>query len=55
MFVIFVVLYMPTMLAGCSVNPKISCGVHKIIRTPRIIEKKSLDVSNKSYNIFFSV
>ena len=35
-----VVSYLFTGLVGCSVNPRISHGVHKLIRTLRVIKKK---------------
>jgi hypothetical protein len=31
---------MSTELVGCSVDPRISCGVRKLTRTSRIIKKK---------------
>jgi len=40
MLVIPAVSYLPTELAGCSVNPGISCGARKLARTPRIKKKK---------------
>ena len=40
-FVILVVSYLFTGLAGCSVNPRISCDACKLARTPRIKKKKS--------------
>ena len=39
-FVILVVSYLFTGLAGCSVNPRISCDACKLARTPRIKKKK---------------
>jgi len=35
------VLYMPTGLAGCSVDPEISRGVHTLARTSQVIKKKT--------------
>ena len=32
--------YLPTGLAGCSVDPGISCGTRKLARTPRVTKKK---------------
>jgi len=32
--------YLPTGLAGCSVDPRISCGTRKLARTPRVTKKK---------------
>jgi hypothetical protein len=32
--------YLPTGLAGCSVDPGISRGARKLTRTPRVIKKK---------------
>ena len=31
---------MPTELVGCSVDPRISCGLRKLTLTPRVIKKK---------------
>ena len=42
MSVIPVVSYMPTEFAGCSVGSRISRGVHKLTRTPRVIKKNQL-------------
>ena len=32
--------YLSTGLAGCLVDPGISCGAYKLTRTPRVIKKK---------------
>jgi len=40
MSVISAMSYLFIGLAGCSVDSGISCGAHKLIRTPRIIKKK---------------
>jgi hypothetical protein len=37
--VILVVFYLSTGLAGCSVDPGISCGARKLTRTPRVTKK----------------
>jgi hypothetical protein len=34
------VFYLPTGLAGCSVDPEISRDARKLARTPRVIKKK---------------
>ena len=34
------VFYLSTGLAGCSVDPGISCGARKLDRTPRVTKKK---------------
>jgi hypothetical protein len=41
MSVIPAVFYLPTGLAGCSVDPGISCGARKLTRTPRVKKKKT--------------
>jgi hypothetical protein len=38
--VIFMVFYLFTRLAGCSVDPEISCGACKLARTPRVTKQK---------------
>jgi hypothetical protein len=35
-----VISYLSTGLAGCSVDPGISCGARKLARTPRVTKKK---------------
>jgi hypothetical protein len=35
----YMLTYMLTGLAGCSVDPGISCGACKLARTPRVIKK----------------
>jgi type IV secretory pathway VirB3-like protein len=40
MFVIPVVFYISTGFAGCSVDRRISYGIRKLARTPRVIKKK---------------
>jgi hypothetical protein len=42
MFVITVVPYMSTGLAGSSVDPGISCGAYKLARISRVIKKKKI-------------
>jgi hypothetical protein len=42
------VLYMPTGLAGCSVDPEISRGVHTLACTSQVIKKNQI-----SKNHFF--
>jgi len=32
--------YLPTGLAGCSVDPGISCGARKLARTPQVTKKR---------------
>ena len=32
--------YLPTRFAGCSVDPEISRGARKLVRTPRVTKKK---------------
>jgi hypothetical protein len=39
--VIPAVFYLSTGLAGCSVDPGISCSARKLARTPRVKKKKS--------------
>ena len=39
MFVISAVFYLSSGLAGCSVDPRISCDARKLVRTPRVIKK----------------
>jgi len=46
--VIPAVFYLPTRLAGCSVDPGISRGARKLTRTPRVIKKKKRITINKS-------
>jgi hypothetical protein len=36
------VFYLPAGLAGCSVDPGISCGARKLARTPRVTKKKKI-------------
>ena len=51
-----VVLYLPTGLAGCSVDPGISCGGRKLARTPRVIKKKKKKkacIHVFHFNLFF--
>ena len=38
--IILAVFYLSTRFAGCSVDPKISYGACKLIRTPRVKKKK---------------
>ena len=42
--VIHVVSYMLTGLAGCSVNPGISCGACKLARTPQVTKNKNREI-----------
>jgi hypothetical protein len=35
-----VIFYLPTELAGYSVDPEISCGARKLARTPQVTKKK---------------
>ena len=44
-YVIPVMTYMPTGLAGCSVGSRISHGACKLARTPHVIYKKSVQYS----------
>jgi hypothetical protein len=38
--VIFMVFYLSTRLAGCSVDPEISCGTCKLARIPQVTKQK---------------
>jgi hypothetical protein len=40
--------HMPAGLVGCSVDPKITRGVHKLARTPQVIYKKKFGSSTVS-------
>jgi hypothetical protein len=42
MFVTPVVFYISTGFAGCSVDRRISYGIRKLTRTPRVIKKQNL-------------
>jgi hypothetical protein len=46
MFVTSVVFYLSTRFAGCSVDPGINRGTHKLARTFRVIKKKTDDANN---------
>jgi len=51
MSVILTVPYMPTGLAGYSVDPEISCGARKLTRIPRVIKKKkTIVIPNNDLN-----
>ena len=41
--------YLSTGLAGCSVDPVISCGTRKLARTPRVTKKKKKEPAPISY------
>ena len=40
MYVTLVVFYLSTGLAGCSVDPGISCGARKLIRSSQVKKKR---------------
>jgi hypothetical protein len=52
MYVIPAVSYLFTGLAGCLVDPGISCGARKLARTHRVTKKKSYDKILKSFFFF---
>jgi len=54
MFVIPVVSYMPIELVGYSVDPGISHGTRKLVRTPWVIKKKQLSIKYVSDSILLS-
>jgi len=38
---------MSTELAGCSVDPGISCGARKLAQTPRVTKKKNTAINSQ--------
>jgi len=43
--------YLPAGLAGCSVDPGISCGARKLTRTPRVKKKKKTKKKERLYSL----
>ena len=51
--VIFAVFYLPTGLAGCSMDPGINRGTRKLARTSRVIKKKKKGCAAKLHKDLF--